>query len=88
MATAKDTTPAEQGAVARMRRPRQVKTPEQRLAQMVTHLEVARALTMSPDTLRRWVDEGLFREPKLRIGTRWFYVEAEVKRYLATGRWE
>jgi hypothetical protein len=85
-----DPSPADrpQPFVGRMRRPRKIKTPEQRLAQMVTHLEIAKALTMSPETLRRWVDEGLFRQPKLKIGTRWFYVESEVKRYLATGKWD
>lgn len=91
MAMAKESGASEgQGAVARMRKPRQIKTPEQRLAQMVTHLEVARALGVSVDTFRRWVkaDPAKFPPPKLRVGYMWFYLESDLNRFWATGSWD
>jgi len=43
----------------RMRKDREPKTPEQRaaskLAQMITHLEIAKQLGITSETLRRWV---------------------------------
>jgi hypothetical protein len=91
MATAKEsTTPAEQGAVTRMRKPRQIKTPEQRLAKMVTHIEIARQLGISTDTFRRWVKAkpAKFPSPKLEVGYMWFYLESDLKRFWTTGSWD
>jgi predicted DNA-binding transcriptional regulator AlpA len=89
---ADDPSPADRPPpfVGRMRRPRQIKTPEQRLAQMVNHLEVVKALGVSVDTFRRWVnaDPPKFPPPKLKIGARWYYLESDLKRYWATGKWE
>jgi predicted site-specific integrase-resolvase len=78
----------------RMRKEREPKNPEQRtaskLAQMITHLEIAKQLGVTAETLRRWVKAvpPKFPAPKMRIGDLWFYREADVKRFWATGSWD
>lgn len=91
MATAKEqSVDAGQGGAGRMRRPRQPKTQAQRLAQMVTHVEIARQLGISTDTFRRWVKATppKFPSPKIEVGYMWFYLESDIKRLWATGSWE
>ena len=54
---------------------------------LLTHREVAGLLSVDTETLRGWVAEGDFPEPRAIIRQTWFYPADWVRHFIDTGSW-
>lgn len=54
---------------------------------LIPHRTVAAWLSVNPSTVRDWVADGEFPEPRAVIKTTWFYDAAQVEIFIKTGTW-
>jgi predicted DNA-binding transcriptional regulator AlpA len=54
-------------------------------AKLLQHRIVAEWLSVDPETLRRWVNEGEFPLPHSIIRKTWFYDAEMIRHYIKTG---